>query len=66
MPVPAIIDVAHQYLFADIDKMQAANLPDVTIKHLIRLRDIYNFWLNFPSKRDRAPSAPWPRRDGSA
>lgn len=64
MPVPAIIDVAHQYLFADIDKMQAANLPDVTIKHLIRLRDIYNFWLNFPSKRDRDIVAELRQRHG--
>lgn len=53
MPVPAIIDIAHKHLFSDVDKMRAANLPEVTINHLIRLRDIYNFWTNFPNKRDR-------------
>lgn len=53
MPLPAIIDVAHEYLFADADKMAAAGLPEATIRHIIRLRDIYNYWLNLPSKRDR-------------
>lgn len=53
MPLPAIIDIAHQHLFSDQDKMQAAGLPVATIRHLERLRDIYNYWLAFPSKRDR-------------
>lgn len=53
MALPAIIDIAHQHLFADRNKMVAAGLPEVTIKHLERLRDIYNFWVSFPSKRDR-------------
>ena len=53
MPLPAIIDIAHQHLFSDRDKMQAAGLPVATIRHLERLRDIYNYWLAFPTKRDR-------------
>lgn len=53
MPLPAIIDVAHDYLFADVSKMSAAGLPEATIRHIVRLRDIYNYWLSFPSKRDR-------------
>lgn len=53
MPLPAIIDVAHEYLFADSDKMVAAGLPEATIHHIVRLRDIYNYWLSYPSKRDR-------------
>lgn len=53
MPLPAIIDVAHEYLFADSDKMVAAGLPEATIRHIVRLRDIYNYWLSYPSKRDR-------------
>lgn len=53
MALPAIIDIAHQHLFADHDKMVAAGLPDATIRHLERLRDIYNYWVSFPSKRDR-------------
>lgn len=53
MPLPAIRDIAHDYLFRDRSDMQAAGLSEVTMNHLIRLRDIYNYWLNFPSKRDR-------------
>ena len=53
MPLPSILDVAHDYLFADSDRMVAAGLPEATIRHIVRLRDIYNFWVSFPSKRDR-------------
>lgn len=53
MPLPAIIDIAETHLFSDGDKMEAAGVPAATIDHLIRLRDIYNHWLSFPSKRDR-------------
>lgn len=53
MALPAISDIAHEHLFADRDKMKAAGLPDVTIRHIERLRDIYSYWLAFPSKRDR-------------
>lgn len=53
MPLPAILEVAHDYFFADSDKMISAGLPEATIRHLVRLRDIYNYWLSFPSKRDR-------------
>lgn len=53
MALPSIIDVAHEYLFADTDKMSASGLPEATIRHIVRLRDIYSFWLSYPSKRDR-------------
>ncbi len=53
MPLPAIQDVAHEHLFTDVSKMETAGLPDVTIRHILRLRDIYNYWVQFPSKRDR-------------
>lgn len=33
--------------------MEAAGLPAATVGHLIRLRDIYNYWISFPNKRDR-------------
>ncbi len=64
MPLPAIIDVAHQHLFSDRDKMVAAGLPEATIRHIERLRDIYNFWVSFPSKRDRDIVAELRRRYG--
>lgn len=53
MPHPKISETAKQYLFADADKMMAAGLPESTIRHITRLRDMYSFWLTYPSKRDR-------------
>lgn len=53
MPLPAVFDIAHDYLFADVDKMAAEGLPDITIRHVVRLRDMYNYWLSYPSKKDR-------------
>lgn len=53
MPLPSIIETAEKHLFSDRDKLEAAGLPVPTIEHLIRLRDIYNFWLSFPNKKDR-------------
>lgn len=52
MPVPATIDVCEKYLFADISEMSADGLPEVIQQRLLRLRDMYNFWLQFPRKRD--------------
>ncbi len=53
MPLPAIYDVAQQYLFEDSDKMRLAGIPSATIDHVLRLRDVYNYWLSHPNKRDR-------------
>lgn len=44
--------------------MVAAGLPEPTIRHLERLRDIYNYWVAFPSKRDRDIVAELRRRYG--
>lgn len=64
MPLPAIIDVAREHLFTDTDKLVKNGLPEMTIRHLGRLRDIYNYWLAFPSKRDREIVAELRRRYG--
>lgn len=53
MALPSIIDSARKYLFADADKMTADGVPAATVAHLLRLRDIYSYWVSFPSKRDR-------------
>lgn len=53
MALPVITDVARQHLFTDHDRLVAEGLPEPTIRHIERLRDIYNYWLAFPSKRDR-------------
>lgn len=52
MPVPATIDVCQKYLFADVNEMVADGVPEVIQKRLIRLRDMYNLWLQFPRKKD--------------
>ena len=52
MPVPATIDVCEKYLFADINEMTADGIPELIQQRLIRLRDMYNYWLQFPRKKD--------------
>ena len=52
MPVPATIDVCQKYLFADVSEMVADGIPELIQKRLIRLRDMYNLWLQFPRKKD--------------
>lgn len=52
MPVPATIDVCEKYLFADVNEMTADGVPEIIQQRLIRLRDMYNFWLQFPRKKD--------------
>ena len=53
MPLPSIADAAQQYLFADRDKMIRSGVPEATINHIIRIRDVYSYWLQFPKKKDR-------------
>lgn len=53
MPLPAIADAARQYLFSDRDKMVRSGVPEATIDHIIRIRDVYSYWLQFPNKKDR-------------
>ena len=51
--IPSIHDTAKDFLFADVSKMVEAGLPEATRRHIIRLRDIYNYWLQFPMTKDR-------------
>ena len=52
MPVPATIDMCSRYLFADVNEMTTDGVPEVIQQRLLRLRDMYNFWLQFPRKKD--------------
>lgn len=52
MPVPATIEVCKEHLFSDREEMTQNNIPVVIQERLIRIRDMYNFWLNFPRKKD--------------
>ena len=53
MPLPAIIDTAKEHLFADARDMQRLGLPIATQEHLLRLRDLYNYWLQHPRIKDK-------------
>lgn len=53
MPLPSIVDTARDHLFADTRDMDRARLPVTTQEHLIRLRDLYNFWLCHPRTKDK-------------
>lgn len=53
MPLPVLFDTAQTYLFEDEDAMVAAGLPPATVRHVVRLRDAYTYWLSHPSKLDR-------------
>lgn len=52
MPMPNTIDVCRKYLFADVTEMRDNGLPEILQNRLIRLRDMYNFWLQFPRMKD--------------
>ena len=47
------MDIAQRHLFDDRDRMLAEGIPLPTVERIIRLRDVYNYWLSFPSKKDR-------------
>lgn len=53
MPLPQIADVALKHLFSPLDRMLAAGVPEITANRILRLRDAYTYWLQFPDKRDR-------------
>lgn len=53
MHQPPILEAAREYLFTSVPDMVAAGLPEATRNRLLRLRDIYNHWLQFPNVKDR-------------
>ncbi len=52
MSEPAI-EVAKLHLFDSVEQMNQANLPAAMQERLLRLREIYTYWLQFPLTRDR-------------
>lgn len=53
MPLPAILDIARKHLYEDVSRLTELGIPRPTIDHLLRLRDVYNQWLQEPSLSDR-------------
>lgn len=53
MSLPAKIDEYQLNLFASADEMEERNVAQHIRVRLLRLRALYTFWLNFPSKTTR-------------
>lgn len=51
---PELIQRTQHFLFASEEEMQQANLPRPVQQRLLRLRDIYNYWLANPRLTDKA------------
>jgi hypothetical protein len=64
MPIPATIDICEKYLFADVSEMVQEGVPEIIQKRLVRLRDLYNYWMNFPGKKDMEIAEEDMRRNG--
>lgn len=52
MSMQNIYDVVSQHLFSSVEEMSIARIPEVTQKRLLRLRALYNFWLQYPRNTD--------------
>lgn len=52
MSIQNIYEMVSRHLFSSVDEMTIAHIPEATQNRLIRLRAIYNFWLQFPAKSD--------------
>lgn len=48
MPSYAPLERYEQHLFQTEEEMRAAGLLQDTIEHILRLRDLYAYWRNFP------------------
>lgn len=53
MPLPATIDVIKDNLFSSVDDMSENNIPKIIQERIIRIRDMYTYWLRYPNIRDR-------------
>ena len=52
MPIPQTLEICEKHLFDDIDVLQKNNVPTIIQDRIIRIRDIYSIWINFPSKKE--------------
>lgn len=53
MPIPKTLQVCRESLFDDVDKMREKGVPAVLQERILRIRDMYNIWVNYPSKKDK-------------
>lgn len=52
MPVPNTLAICQKHLFSDITTMEQDRVPTIIRERIVRVRDVYNYWLQFPSKRE--------------
>lgn len=50
--IPATFNVALEHLFSSVDEMQKARIPEIIQNRILRIRDLYSFWLKFPNTKD--------------
>jgi len=53
MPLPAILEIAEKYIYADKDVMLSEGVSAPTVQRILRLRDVYTYWRDHPSTYDR-------------
>lgn len=53
MPIPKTLEICKTSLFDDIDKMREKGVPVILQERILRLRDMYTLWVNFPSKKEQ-------------
>lgn len=51
---PELIDRTQRFLFASEDEMQEAKLVPTVRERILRLRDMYTYWLRHPQYADKA------------
>ena len=63
---PELIKGTQDFLFASEEEMQKAHVPTDVRQRLLRLRDMYSYWLRNPKLGDRHILAEIKRRNGLA
>jgi len=53
MPIPKTLQICKESLFDDVSKMNEKGVPAILQERILRIRDMYAIWVNFPSKKDK-------------
>nr|DAY94263.1 MAG TPA: hypothetical protein [Caudoviricetes sp.] len=53
MPIPKTLEICKSSLWDDINTMNEKGVPAILQERILRIRDMYNMWLQFPSKKDQ-------------
>mgnify|MGYP007121310310 FL=1 len=62
MPHPKTLDLIDQHLFSTPEEMEAARVPGQIRNRIVRIRDLYTYWLTFPRLSEREITAELCRR----